>query len=649
MIRTITSLPSRTWSSIREEYGKRPIFFGVVVITLCLLIFYSNSFDANWHYDDFHHIKENINIRKISNLPQFFTDATTFSRNPQTRMYRPLLMATHALNYQAGIVTSRDGYDVRGYHVVNFLFHLISTISIFLIIRFLFSHRIRVEGLDPMLPALFGALLFGLHTINTETVVYISSRSSAMATMFVLLSFYLYLGAEKGSRVRVLPMVLSSTLYFAGMLSKEIAITLPAVVLFYELLFNPETKGSPGIGHRVKKLAIRLWPHGVTAVIFLLVREVVINDNLIKVVTSKGGTPAAKTLVSQLATQSRAWIYYIREWFWPTGLSIDKPFAVSRDFANPKVLACVFIIAAIAFLGYRVRGKHPVITFGILWWMITLLPTTIFRLNVPINDHRLYLPGLGAVLVFTYIASLLYVRFRTDGGFYFRGFVALCVAVPLLMGLGTLKRNMAFATEESMWKDVILKDRQSVRGYNNLGIWYEQNGMYEKALAHYQQTIKLAPRFPNPYINIGNVYHKQKKFEPAEKWMKRAIQLDSKSALANYNLGNILREAGKTREGIDAYKRALVLNPRYIEAANNLANIYFKSRNYPEAIRYYQQALFIDPTFAMSYYNIALANERMGRFDEAVTNLEKFLRFWLGDEKYTNLARKKIATLQARR
>ncbi|MCJ7501346.1 tetratricopeptide repeat protein, partial [bacterium] len=249
----------------------------------------------------------------------------------------------------------------------------------------------------------------------------------------------------------------------------------------------------------------------------------------------------------------------------------------------------------------------------------------------------------------TYIASRLYIRFREDAGYFYKGFVALCIATLLLMGVGTLKRNAAFATEETMWKDVILKDRKSVRGYNNLGIYYEQQGEWDKALSHYQQTIKLAPMFPNPYINIGNVYHKKKEYEEAEKWMKKAIQLDPKSALANYNLGNILREAGKTDEAISVYTKALQLNPRYIEAANNLANIYFKKRSYQEAISYYQKALFIDPTFAMSYYNIALANENLGRQDDAVSNYESFKRYWLGDPKYIAIADSKLQTLRQRK
>jgi len=638
-------------TAIQDTFEKNPVLFSVLLISLTVLLFYSNSFTADWHYDDFHHIKENINIRKLSNIPSFFTDPSTFSRNPNTRMYRPLLMTTHAFNYWFAILTTRDGYNVVGYHVVNFIFHLISSLAIFFTTLFLFKSRISIKGLNPFLPAIFASLLFGLHTINTETIVYISSRSSVMATMFYLLAFWMYLRATREESVKTYwaPLLTGALLYFLGFLSKEIAATLPGIIFFYEITLNRQWMTGQTLAQKIKLLFLRLLPYGVVFLLMISIRRSVYGENLVERFFHKGGTQAARDWVSQLATQTRAWVYYLREWLWPTGLSIDKPFRVSQGFGEAVVLICLLLLFAILIFALTRLKKHPAITFGILWWFTALLPSSLFRLNVVINDHRLYMPGYGLALVFTYTVALLYPRFKADGGVYFRAFVALCLAILLFMGLGTLKRNAAFATEETIWKDVILKDPRSVRGYNNLGIWYEQHGEYDKALAHYQQTIKLAPMFPNPYINIGNVYHKQKKYEPAEKWMKRAIQLDPKSALANYNLGNILREAGKTQEAIQAYSRALELNPRYIEAANNLANVHFKMKNFAEAIRYYQYALAIDPTFAMSYYNIALANENLGRFDEAIENLERFKRFWIGDKKYLNLAEKKIQDLQSRK
>jgi hypothetical protein len=48
----------------------------------------------------------------------------------------------------------------------------------------------------------------------------------------------------------------------------------------------------------------------------------------------------------------------------------------------------------------------------------------------------------------------------------------------------------------------------------------------------------------------------------------------------------------------------------------------------------------------MSYYNIALANENLRQYDEAVANYEKFLRFWLGEPRYKQIAQRKVQQLR---
>lgn len=152
----------------KNRVTKAATFFAVCII---LTLAYSNSFTASWHYDDFHHITENPSVSDLSNIPHFFSDSETFSKIPGYKMYRPLLMVTNTLNYALGETVTGDGTDVFLFHLVNFLFHLITVLAIFFIIRYLFRFRILIKGLNPTLPALFASLLFGLNTINTETIV----------------------------------------------------------------------------------------------------------------------------------------------------------------------------------------------------------------------------------------------------------------------------------------------------------------------------------------------------------------------------------------------------------------------------------------------------------------------------------------------
>jgi hypothetical protein len=111
-----------------------------------------------------------------------------FSSLPKGVMYRPALMVTHALNYHFW------GLDVTGYHLVNNLIHSLNAVLVFLIVSALLCrHREQREpsGLDGgrsswhmTLPPLFSGLLFGVHTINSQAVNYISSRSVLLVTLF---------------------------------------------------------------------------------------------------------------------------------------------------------------------------------------------------------------------------------------------------------------------------------------------------------------------------------------------------------------------------------------------------------------------------------------------------------------------------------
>ena len=92
----------------------------VVLLVLCSLAAYHNSFGNSFHYDDSHSLVDNFHVRSLGNVHGFFADPGMFSAMPESRMYRPVLLVSYALNYAVG------EYDVRGYHLVNFLLHVLN-------------------------------------------------------------------------------------------------------------------------------------------------------------------------------------------------------------------------------------------------------------------------------------------------------------------------------------------------------------------------------------------------------------------------------------------------------------------------------------------------------------------------------------------
>jgi hypothetical protein len=88
-----------------------------LLLVLLVAVLYAGSFGNGFHFDDFHAVVLNPHIRDLTRIPSFFYSAGAFSVNPESAMYRPLLLSTFAINY------ALSGATASGFHVVNVLLH----------------------------------------------------------------------------------------------------------------------------------------------------------------------------------------------------------------------------------------------------------------------------------------------------------------------------------------------------------------------------------------------------------------------------------------------------------------------------------------------------------------------------------------------
>ena len=113
-----------------------------------------------------------------------------------------------------------------------------------------------------------------------------------------------------------------------------------------------------------------------------------------------------------LITQPYVTLLYVKTFFWPTGLSADydlNPLTTTDDprFWAGFAFSGLFIAVAIAA---AVSKKTRVIGLGLLWFVIAVLPTSLFPLAEVMNDHRTFLPYVGLVIAMAGAASLLMER-----------------------------------------------------------------------------------------------------------------------------------------------------------------------------------------------------------------------------------------------
>jgi tetratricopeptide (TPR) repeat protein len=605
-------------------------FTHLILIVILCLIAYSNTFESSFHFDDLSVIVGNPIIKDI----QYFTSpskASIFTEyiGYDTLRSRYIGYLTFALNY------SIHGLDTTGYHIINLLIHVCTSLLVYLLIHltfqtpFLLNSKVR-DYSQPI--ALFTALLFACHPVQTQAVTYIWQRVSSLSTMLYVLSCVTYIKW----RLRQFNKPVSETIGFFNiksialylisiisaifaMKTKETAFMLPVMVTLYEFIF---------FQGKTRKRILYLIPLLLT---ILIIPLTLINidkplGDLIGDISdeTKGVTTLSRE--AYLLTSFRVVVTYIRLLFLPINQNLDYDYPTYYSFFNIEVVISFLFLLLIfgtgIFLLYRYRhtASHVrLISFGIFWFFINLLlESSVIPLNNVIYEHRMYLPSIGGILAFSaslfILAEKLNARWKVIGSA-----VAGMMAIIVIILTGTTyARNSVWKDELTLWQDVVNNSPNKARGHNNLGDAYKNIGMIEKAKEQYQIAIKLSPGAFIAHNNLGNLYNAKGLMDKSIEHYHIAISINPNYKIAYNNLGNAYYSQGLYDEAIINYIKAIKIYPYYSKAHNGLGNVY-KSQGFIDmAIREYRIALKFDSKDPNIYYNLGLAYTHKGLTDLAI-------------------------------
>lgn len=376
----------------------RPSFRHLIAIGLIAgvaLVAYSNTFHVPFHYDDRPNIVENPNVL-ITVLT--WDRLERLIKNTYNVSIRVFSYFTFALNYYFG------GFNVFGYHLVNFLIHIASGIFLYWFLLLTFNLPSLKEKYAPISykVALFSSLIFISHPIQTQSVTYIVQRMASMSGMFYLLSLVLYIkgrlstGGPRGFYFG--GMVLS---YLLGVFSKENVAILPLFIVLYEFYFFQNFDLSP----RGKRILFTL----IGTLLVLGAFGFAIWGKRYIDLTIEGYQDRPFTMLERVLTQSRIVLYYLSLLVFPhpSRLNLDYDFPISKTILNPPT-TLISILIIVGLIGYSIwtAKKRPVLSFCILWYFGNLvIESSIFPLEM-VYEHRLYLPAVGPFVLF----SLLVIR-----------------------------------------------------------------------------------------------------------------------------------------------------------------------------------------------------------------------------------------------
>jgi tetratricopeptide (TPR) repeat protein len=601
-----------------ESSAEKPVSFrfhlvAVLLIVFSILLGYGHTIHYSFHFDD---------LKSFVETPGNHIKELTWSNiSPIFHANRPVANLTFALNFYL------DRLETRGYHIFNILIHIGST----LVIYFLFLKTLSLPGMSKgnLLGigsqeawfvhrekiALIGALLWGVHPVQTQAVTYVVQRMASLAALFYLASllFYVYgrLASGRKAWVWFCLSALSALLSFG---TKENSLTLPAIIFLYDLFFISRFKF-----HFSRRQIIAFTGILAGGMIgsWYVIYTYIGSNSFTGMLLTNYGTEEMDSLL-RVMSEWRVVVFYITLLLLPlpSRMNLDPDFPLSKGLFDPitTFFSLLLILFLLGFAIFRAR-KYPLISFSILWFFINLLmESTFIKLDL-VFEHRLYLPSVMLFLLVPISGYLLAYRFRIQKEEVVFAVAAILAGSLLFM---THERNKVWSTSVTLWSDVASKSPKKSRVQNNLGKAYLEEERWSQARDKFAEAVQLDAKNQEALNNLGNSYQREARYDLAIKYYEEVLRLNNNNPLGHNDLGVAYQAIGKKDLAVREFQEAVRLDPYYTDAHNNLGNVYLLSNQLDLAAIEYHKTIDLNPKHLMAHTNLGILYQKEGKVQEAL-------------------------------
>lgn len=532
--------------------------FHAILIVLILLIYSKSSGFEFTNWDDGMYIVNNPIIKNLS-----FSGITKMFSSFYGGNYHPLTALSNAIEYQF------FGLNPMVYHLVNVAFHTLNSLLVFACVSLLW----------PSVWVAFGtALLFAVHPMHVESVVWVAERKDVLYTFFLLLALLNYL--KNKSSVTVL------ILFVASCLSKPSAIVCPFLLILADYYKNVEFDW--------KKSAFSKWPFFLVSFVFGIIALFAQKES-----GAVQDVDVQTNFVLKIVAPCYSIVYYVFKFFVPFQLSAFHPFPKNLNFIH---FACVPILAGISWFVYQKRQNKNLVFASLFFLVNLLLVIQIIGFgNAIVAERYTYMPYIG--LAFGLCVYLESLANEGNKPYYFLGvIIPACIIFTII----SFNRTQVWANSITLFTDVTDKYPESAIGWNNLGNAQMKTGNAAEATASLSKAIKFNPNYAEAYNNRGAVYIKTRQFADAENDISKAISLKQDYPEAYYNSGILYYQQGQA----------------------------------PKALVQFDKAIELDKTYQSAYYNKAICLMLLNKTEEAKASLQTGLKLSPDDKEASELLNK---------
>ncbi len=449
-----------------------PSIAAIILVSLAASIV---GFANDFAQDDLHLIDENLRVHSPLNLREMFT--SPFWPPPfSPDLYRPLTSLWLSLQYAFGA-----GAPVV-YRATSYVLYALVAAGVFVL----------AEKRLPRTVALGVALLFAAHPVHVEAVALGVGQSELLVGLIALAMVLLYLDRRASGSLRVRDWTLLAALYLAASLFKETGLVLPGLLAITELLL---VKDEAGWSRRARVL----WPGyaalAVVAAGVLVARRAVLGGTVSGTFTAEAlqGLTGGGRLLTMLAVVPQ----WTRLLVWPAHLRADyspQEFVASTHFGAAELLGLVIVLAAVVAV-WRSWRRTPMISFGILWCAIGLLPVSnlIVPTGILLAERTLFLPSIGFVLAVGGMASLVWSSAHARAPETRRALAVACLALVAAGIARSAERQRVWRNDGFLAVRTVQDAPRSFRAQRAYGDLLFALGQRQLALAAYAQALALAP------------------------------------------------------------------------------------------------------------------------------------------------------------
>jgi len=655
----------------------------ILLVIITLAVFQSTRSYQFLSWDDHVNITQNEHLNRPSG-----PDFGFYWRQPFLFTYRPLIytawsfIADHARLAPSQIPPDNDGcpFDAHAYHTANWIMHALNVLLVFLILRIL----VRKDW-----PAFAGALLFGIHPFQDESVAWITGANELLYGFFALLALWQYLlfatktagdettgdppslptrvgrpgkrapTAQDDTPIRWLHYAASCLFFGLALLTKPTAVCLPLIAAVLDIWV---------VRRPAVKVAVGLLPWLIACGVWVYVTA---------------WARQADTQVDQIALWPRPFVagdalaFYLYKLILPFNMGIDYGHNPESTMTHWWFYATFLVPLVVGVVMWTFRRVSPLpwAAFGV--FLVALLPTiglvpTEFQSYSTVADRYMYLAMLGPAVAMSWLLA------RVDWE-QTLSLLAVAACSLFLAASGTLALIHArdFRDDGAVYGHAIAVNPRSWVSQYNLGRYVADRGRLDEAASHLRAAVTIAPDFADGFNNLGVVLDALGHEPEAIDALQKAVNLDPGNAFYRISMAQVYEKTGRDADAATAYEAALqtqpndpdtefhlgmdllgtgkladaathlaqslALNPDNAVAENHLGVALARQGKIPDALPHWQNAIQLQPDYASAHFNYGQALGELGRTQQAIAEYQTALKL----SPQSALTRAALARLQS--